>query len=236
MSTQATASDQITASDSTASDSSARAIRIDVFSDIACPFCLIGDVRLERVLNQHPDLELNWFWHPFQLQPDLPKRGVPWQEFSRQKFGNLEGRRAAFAQVVRNGSSEGIEFDFERMPVAPNTLDAHRLVLLASARGLGKPMSRALYRAYFCEARDITDPNVLEALAVSVGLEEGAVRDLLAGNEFSDEFRASQLEAAKLGISGVPFYLFNQKFALAGAQPPEMFETALERALKVENV
>ena len=198
MSTTATASDQVTAS--------ARAIRIDVFSDIACPFCLIGDARLERVLNQHPDLELNWFWHPFQLQPDLPKRGVPWDEFSHQKFGSTEGRRAAFAQVVRNGSSEGIEFDFERMPVAPNTLDAHRLVLLASQQQLGKPMSRALYRAYFCEARDITDPNVLEALAVSVGLEEGAVRDLLAGNEFSDEVRASQLEAAKLGISGVPFY------------------------------
>ena len=221
----AAASDQIQAS--------ARAIRIDVFSDIACPFCLIGDARLERVLNQHPDLKLNWFWHPFQLQPDLPKRGVPWEEFSRQKFGSTEGRRAAFAQVVRNGSSEGIEFDFERMPVAPNTLDAHRLVLLASQHDLGKPMSRALYRAYFCEARDITDPDVLEQLSVRVGLEEGAVRDLLAGNEFSDEVKASQLEAAKLGISGVPFYLFNQKFALSGAQPPEMFETALERALNL---
>ena len=213
--------------------SKTQSIRIDTFSDIACPFCLIGDARLERVLNRHPDLELNWFWHPFQLQPDLPKRGVPWEEFSRQKFGSIEGRRAAFAQVVLNGSSEGIEFDFERMPVAPNTLDAHRLVLLASQQQLGKPMSRALYRAYFCQARDITDPMVLEQLAVSVGLESGAVQNFLAGNEFSDEVQASQLEAAKLGISGVPFYVFNQKFALSGAQPPEIFETALERALNV---
>ena len=208
-------------------------VRLDVFSDIACPFCFIGDARLERVLKAHPDLELNWFWHPFQLQPDLPKRGVPWDEFSRQKFGSLEGRRAAFAQVVLNGSSEGIEFDFERMPVAPNTLDAHRLVLLASTQEFGKPMSGALYRAYFCQARDITDPNVLEALAVGVGLEEGAVRDLLGGNEFSDEVRASQLEAARLGISGVPFYVFNQKFALSGAQPSEEFEMALGRALNL---
>ena len=235
MKTKATVSDP-TVSDSTVSDLPARAIRVDVFSDIACPFCLIGDVRLERVLNRHPDLELNWFCHPFQLQPDLPKRGVPWNEFSRQKFGSTEGRRAAFAQVVLNGSSEGIEFDFERMPVAPNTLDAHRLVLLASAQGLGKPMSRALYRAYFCEARDITDPNVLEQLAVGIGLEEGAVRELLAGSTFSDEVQASQLEASKLGVFSVPFYVFNQKFALSGAQPPEMFEMALERALNVQSV
>ena len=161
---------------------------------------------------------------------------MPWDEFSRQKFGSIEGRRAAFAQVVRNGSSEGIEFDFERMPVAPNTLDAHRLVLLASAQGLGKPMSRALYRAYFCQARDITDPIVLEQLAVSVGLELATVRNLVAGSEFSDEVQTSQLEAAKLGVSGVPFYVFNQKFALSGAQPPEMFEMALERALGISKV
>ena len=209
-----------------------KSLRIDVFSDIACPFCFIGDTRLARVLCAHENLELDWHWHPFQLQPSLPKRGVPWDEFSRQKFGSLEGRRAAFAQVIRNGSSEGIAFDFERMVVAPNTLDAHRLVLLASLQDLGKQMSRALYRAYFCEAVDITDAAQLERIAVAVGLESHAVGELLVGETFSAQVRTSQPEASKLGISGVPFYVFDQKYALFGAQPTATFEMAISRTLE----
>jgi predicted DsbA family dithiol-disulfide isomerase len=206
-------------------------LQIEVFSDIACPFCFIGDTRLTRILEAYQHLEIDWHWHPFQLQPDLPKRGLPWETFSRQKFGSLEGRRAAFAQVVQNGASEGIEFDFERMPVAPNTSDAHRLVLYASAQGLGKATSSALYRAYFCQALDITDPAELERIAVNVGLESG-VRELLSGVHLQNEVRASQAQASKLGISGVPFYIFNQKYALSGAQTPAVFEMALNRALE----
>jgi predicted DsbA family dithiol-disulfide isomerase len=203
-------------------------LKIDVFSDIACPFCFIGDVRLERAL-ERLHLEPTWTWHPFQLQPDLPKRGVPWREFSECKFGGTAGRRAAFAQVIRSGSSEGIEFDFERMPVAPNTLDAHRLVLLASRHNLGKAMSRALYRAYFCDAQDITDQTVLEHIAQQVGLVAPEVRAMLTSIAFEQEVKSSQLEASKLGISGVPFYVFQNRFALSGAQPREVFERALER-------
>ena len=208
-------------------------IRVDVFSDIACPFCYIGDTRLERVLESHPDLEVDWVWHPFQLQPDLPERGVPWDAFSVQKFGGAHGRRAAFAQVVSNGSGEGIEFDFERMPVAPNTLNAHRLILLASDHGLGKAMVLALYRAYFTDARDVTDPEELERIGVAVGLEAGQVQALFLDDQYRDDVRASQLEAQRLGISGVPFFVFEQKFAVSGAQPRSVFEQALERVRTV---
>lgn len=209
----------------------AERLRIDVFSDIACPFCFIGDARLERVLEARNTLEVDWHWHPFQLQPDLPERGVPWDEFSQKKFGGPQGRRAAFAQVVQNGVLEGIEFDFERMPVAPNTRDAHRLVLLASERGRGKAMARALYTAYFCAARDITDRVELERIALEVGLDSNHVRELFSGQAFLEDVQHSQLEAASLGISGVPFYIFDRRFALSGAQPAALFETAIERAL-----
>jgi predicted DsbA family dithiol-disulfide isomerase len=111
---------------------------------IACPFCYIGDTRLERVIETHPELEMEWVWHPFQLQPDLPERGIPWDAFSVQKFGGLETRRSAFKHIIQAGASEGIRFDFEQMPVAPNTSNAHRLVLLASEKGLEKATALAL--------------------------------------------------------------------------------------------
>lgn len=209
--------------------SSQRRVRVDVFSDIACPFCYIGDTRLGRVLESRPDLEMNWVWHPFQLQPDLPERGIPWEAFSVQKFGGLEARRSAFAQVVRVGAGEGIAFDFERMPVAPNTLNAHRLVLLASEFGLGKAMALALYRAYFGEAGDITDPNELERLALEVGIGSTAVQALFLSDLYRKDVQESQLEAQRLGISGVPFFVFDQRLAVSGAQSVEVFAKALER-------
>jgi predicted DsbA family dithiol-disulfide isomerase len=207
-----------------------KSLQIDVFSDIACPFCYIGELRLERVLKEFPDVQLEWTWHPFQLQPTLPKRGVPWDAFSQQKFGGVEQRRAAFAQVVQNGSNEGIQFDFERMPVAPNTQDAHRLVLHASSLGHGYAMAKKLFEAYFTQAVNITDPQELERLALEVGLDSSQVRSLLEGTQHQDEVNQSQLEAEELGIHGVPFYIFNRKYALSGAQPSEVFKQAIEQA------
>ena len=209
-------------------------VRVDVFSDIACPFCYIGDLRLEHVLAGHPEIKLEWHWHPFQLQPNLPERGIAWEDFSVQKFGGLEARRSAFAHVVQAGTGEGIGFDFERMPVAPNTLNAHRLVLLASEHGLGRQMALALYRAYFSEARDVTNPLQLEALGVSVGIEVGSVRALLSGEGHRAAVQDSQLEAQRLGISGVPFFIFDQRLAVSGAQPRTVFERALERAVQTD--
>jgi predicted DsbA family dithiol-disulfide isomerase len=208
-------------------------IRVDVFSDIACPFCYIGDTRLERMIEGHPELTMEWVWHPFQLQPDLPERGIPWDTFSVQKFGGLEARRSAFAHVIQAGAGEGIVFDFERMPVAPNTMNVHRLVLLASEHGLGKAMALALYKSYFSEACDVTNPHELERIAVKLGLDAATVQAMFSSDMYRDDVRSSQLEAQRLGISGVPFFIFDQKFAVSGAQPVEVFEQVLERALRV---
>jgi predicted DsbA family dithiol-disulfide isomerase len=134
--------------------------------------------------------------------------------------------------VIQAGANEGIKFDFERMPVAPNTLNAHRLVLLASKHGLGRQMALALYRAYFSEARDVTDPLQLEVLGVSVGMEVAPLRALLSGEGHRAAVQDSQLEAQRLGISGVPFFIFDQRFAVSGAQPRAVFERALERAVQ----
>jgi predicted DsbA family dithiol-disulfide isomerase len=205
-------------------------MRIDVFADIACPWCYVGERRLERALQAHPDLEVDWHWHAFQLQPQMPPRGREWQSFIVEKFGGAQNRDAAFAHVVQAGALEGIGFDFQNMPVAPNTVNAHRLVKLAERHALGQRAAETIFCAYFTEARDVTDPDVLEALGVEIGLEAARVRSFLESDELRQDVFDDQREAERLGITGVPFFVFDQKYALSGAQPLEIFQRALETA------
>ena len=203
-------------------------MKIEVFSDVACPWCFVGDSRLERALLERPEVQVERAWRPFQLQPGMP-RGTRWAEFSQQKFGGAANRQAAFERVVEAGSSEGITFDFEKMPFAPNTEDAHRMILWAERQGLGVQMSTRLFRAYFSEAQDVMDFGTLSQLAVDVGLEREGTLEFLKGVELRAEVGQSQSQAGQLGVSGVPFYVFGGKYALSGAQPLEVFLQAIDR-------
>ncbi len=204
-------------------------MRIDVFSDIACPWCYVGERRLKKALATFPDLEIDWHWHAFQLQPQMPVRGLEWQAFIVQKFGGSAQRDAAFAHVVESGRLEGIVFDFVKMPVAPNSVGAHRLVLAAQARGAGQTVAEALFKAYFTEAQDITDPAVLEQIGTAHGLE--GVGAMLESDLYVSDVRDAQREASDLGVTGVPFIVFDQAYALSGAQPLEVFERAIKTAM-----
>ncbi len=159
----------------------------------------------------------------------MPERGAAWESFIVRKFGGVENRDAAFQQVINAGALEGIAFDFVKMPVAPNTVNAHRLVLLAAQQELGKQASEALFKAYFTDARDITDPDTLEEIGAALGLAD--VRTTLRSDAFKLEVSDAQLEAERLGVSGVPFFVFDRKYALSGAQPVELFRRAIETAL-----
>lgn len=203
---------------------------IDVYADVVCPWCYIGERRLERALAQRPDLRVERRWRPFQLQPAMPAGGVPWSEFARQKFGGVERAQAAFAQVVAAGAEDGIHFAFDRVASAPNTVDAHRLILLADRHGRQWETAEALFAAYFAEGRDLNNPDHLVAAAESAGLDPGAVRAQLASDEGRTEVAASQEEAGQLGISGVPFFVFDERYALSGAQPVVVFLQALDTA------
>jgi predicted DsbA family dithiol-disulfide isomerase len=207
-------------------------MRIDVFADIACPWCFVGERRLDRALLEFPDVHVEWHWHAFQLQPQMPARGLPWESFIVSKFGGAANRDAAFAHVVEAGKLEGIVFDFNTMPIAPNTVNAHRLVLLAAKSGLGQAAAEALFTAYFSDAKDVTDPVILEEIGVQLGLEAGRIRAMLESEELIDDVRNAQLEAERLGVTGVPFFVFDQKYALSGAQPIEMFKRAIETTLR----
>ena len=203
-------------------------MRIDVYSDVVCPWCYIGEKRLARALAHRPDLEVEVSWRPFQLQPDMPKGGLPWAEFSRRKFGRESAAEAAFSHVSAVGEQEGIRFDFGRVASAPNTVDAHRLILFADTYVTQWQLADALFCAYFTEGKDLNNHEELVQVASSVGLEAKEVAEYLAGEEAASDVRSSQEEAQSLGISGVPFYVFDGRYAIYGAQPVEVFGEALD--------
>jgi len=205
-------------------------MQIDIYADVVCPWCYIGERRLHQALAQRPDLRVERRWRPFQLQPAMPKQGVPWAEFAERKFGGARNMQAAFGQVVAAGAGDGLKFRFDQVSSAPNTVDAHRLIVWADGHGKQWELANALFAAYFTYGRNLNDVEQLVDVAVQVGLDVDQVRALLATDEGVDAVQQSQHAAAELGVSGVPFFVFNDQFAVSGAQPVAMFVRALDMA------
>jgi len=216
-----------------------RQLTVDVWSDIACPFCWIGEHRLGTALAglaaEWPEVAVVRRWRPFQLQPDLPRPGVPWAEFARAKFGGETGMATAFGHVARMGAEDGLEYRFDRIAGAPNTADAHRLVLHAQAADetgvAATRLSEALFRAYFHEGRHVGERAVLLDVAAEQGLDAGAAARVLDSDAYGREVADSQREAARLGIRGEPFVVLGGRYAVSGAQPVDVFARAVGAAL-----
>jgi predicted DsbA family dithiol-disulfide isomerase len=209
-------------------------MRIDVWADIACPWCWIGETRLFRALEQRPDVQAEVTWQPFQLDPGQPPEGTPWDELVRTRFGGPERARTMFQHVADAGASDGLPFDFDAMTVSPNTRDAHRLVLLAQEAGIAREMAEALFRAHFTEGRDVGKTGVLADVAAQVGLDRDRVAAFLGGDQLGRVVEQSQAEAAGLGITSVPFFVIDGKYAFSGAQPLETFVSVLDRVRQME--
>jgi predicted DsbA family dithiol-disulfide isomerase len=203
---------------------------IDLFADIACPWCYIGERRLKAAL-EAAGVEAEVRWRPFQLQPGLPPEGAPWAEFVETRFGGRERARPMFAHVAAAGAPEGIRFDFDRVAIAPNTRDAHRVMLMAQDEGKLWEAAEALYSAYFSEGKNVSDPGELARIAASAGLDGARVRAMLEGGEHADGVAQGQRIAEHHGIGGVPFFVFDGRLAVSGAQPPEVFAQVIGRAL-----
>lgn len=204
-------------------------MRIDVFSDVVCPWCFVGKRRLDAALAAAGITDAAIHYHAFQLNPDLPPGGMDRQEYMRQKFGDAGNVERIHDRVREAGRSAGIEFRFDRIGRSPNTFDAHRLLALADTQGKQGALKDALMSAYFLEGRDIGDRAVLADIASKTGL-SGDIPAWLAGDAAADEVRADLTTAARLEISGVPFFIFGGRYALAGAQPAEVFAQAIEAA------
>lgn len=202
---------------------------IDVYADIACPWCYVGRARLTQALDQRPERDVTLRWRPFQLQPDLPPEGHDFRSVIEEKFGDW-GRAQQMFDRIRE-MAEGLRFDFEAIDVAPNTADAHRLILWAQDRGSGRDMATALFRAYFSDGRNVSAPDVLVDCAAAAGLEAAAARSLIGGSEYADAVREGQHRAQRRGITGVPCYVFGQEHAVMGAQSVEVLTEALDAAV-----
>jgi predicted DsbA family dithiol-disulfide isomerase len=204
-------------------------MRIEVWADVVCPWCWIGESRLYRALEQRPDVQAEVIWRPYQLQPDMPPEGQPWDEVVRTKFGGPERARAMFVHVAAAGAADGLEFDFEKITAAPSTRNAHRLILLAQEAGIGREMAEALFRANFMEGRDVGKTGVLADVASQVGLDRDRIARFVGGDQLGRIVDESQAEAKELGIDGVPFFVLDGKYAFSGAQPLETFVAVLDR-------
>lgn len=208
-------------------------MRIDIWSDVVCPFCYIGRRRLEAALErfEHRD-EVRIVWRSFELDPTTTAgENTPVVELMARKYrmsaGQAEAQNAALAQQAE---SVGLTFNWAEAKNA-NTFDAHRLVHLAAMRGdeTADELEQRLMRAYFTEGRAVDSHDVLVEVAVEAGLDEAEVRAVLAGDRFAEEVRSDEEAARQLGITGVPFFVVAEKFAVSGAQPVEVFVQALEQ-------
>jgi predicted DsbA family dithiol-disulfide isomerase len=197
-------------------------MNLEVASDVICPWCYIGKRRLERALDLlKNELTLDISWLPFQLNPGMPKEGMPRAEYRKAKFGSLERSRQLDARVMAEGRSEGIEFAFDRIERTPNTSEAHRLIALA---GDQNAVVSALFRAYFEEAKNIGDPQVLAGIAAQCGVE--------GWPEKAPDVSALEEEVREMGVSAVPTFIFDRRSGFSGAYPPETLAAAIKEASK----
>ena len=206
-------------------------MRVDIWSDVVCPWCYVGKARFEQALSASPHRDqVEVVYRSFELDPDWPKdlRETALTMLSRKYGMPEEQARAAEARIAGLARAEGLGFDADR-PVG-NTFDLHRVIQLGRAKGVQQELLTALNRAYFAQARQVFDPDVITEVAASAGLDSGAVTEVLDSEAYADAVRQDEREARELGITGVPFFVFDMALGVSGAQPADTFTSALDQA------
>lgn len=198
-------------------------MRIDIFSDVICPWCFIGKKRLEKALALRPLPDLQIHWRAFQLNPGMPAEGMDRQAYLAAKFGGPDSAQRIYDTVGAAGRRSGVAFAFDKITRTPNTMAAHRLVRFAERFGRQDAMVEALFQAYFLQGRNLSDLDALAEIAAVAGLDRAAVRGYLDSDEDTETVLAEDAYARKLGIGGVPCFIVDGRYALSGAQEPEAF-------------
>ena len=203
-------------------------IRLDIFSDPVCPWCVVGTANLDRALGAARDHPFVIQWHPFQLNPDLPPEGVDRRSYLEAKFGGPDRLAAIHERLREVARSAGIALDPEKPQRQPNTLDAHRLIHWAGIEGRQMAVVSALFSAYWTGGRDIGDHKVLADIAEACGMDRAATLRLLASDADADDIRARDADARAKGVNAVPTFLIAQQYVVSGAQPPELWAQVIE--------
>ena len=215
--------------------STLKPLKIDIVSDVVCPWCYIGKRRIEDALALVPDVPVEVHWRPFFLNPWVPREGISREDYLTTKFGSVEAYKNIAGRVVAAASAEGLVYRPDQVRRQPNTTDCHRLIHWAEAAGKAGEMKQRLMELYFRDGGDLTDTEVLVQAAADCGLDADDVRQRLATDEDVALVSGNAQEAADKGISGVPTFVFAQKYAVSGAQPADMLARAIRQVSEEVN-
>lgn len=205
-------------------------LTIDVVSDVMCPWCFIGKRRLEKAIGEVPAIPVAVAWHPFQLDPTIPPEGRDRQAYLEEKFGGADGAREVYDRIRTVGEAEGIPFAFEMIERSPNTLDAHRLIRWAGVEGAQDEVVERLFRLYFLEGADLGEGETLVEAGAESGMDADVLRRLLESDNDRDAVEQEIATAQRIGVTGVPCFILDGRYAVMGAQPPEVLAEAISRA------
>ena len=206
------------------------AISVGVVSDVACPWCYLGKRRLEQAIALVPELSVAVRWRPYRLDPTIPPEGMDRRDYVIRKFGSIEALDDAHARLTEYGRAVGIDYRFERITRSANTINAHRLVRWAAVDGMEDAMVERLFAAYFSEGRDIGAIDVLAGLAGEVGLDAANVAARLVNDDDREAVVGEIEDAYRIGVTGVPCFIFDQRYAVMGAHPAESLASGIRQA------
>jgi predicted DsbA family dithiol-disulfide isomerase len=205
-------------------------VRVDVVSDIVCPWCFIGKRRLEKAIALNPDIPVEVHFHPYFLNDWIPRDGISREQYLTKKFGSVDRYAGMATRVAAAAGEEGLTYAIDKIARQPNTLDAHRLIHWAGQIGQSACMKQRLMDLYFTEGCDLTDREVLVRAAAACGLDGDQVRTWLASDKDVEEIEQQATAAKEAGIDGVPTFIFGGKLAISGAQAPEYLAGAIKQA------
>ena len=205
-------------------------IRVDVVSDVVCPWCYIGKRRLEKAMTALGDrFEFEVAYHPFELNPGQALEGVNQKEYLTDKFGGDARYEQLTGHVTSIAAEDGIAFDYDKQLISPNTRAAHRMAQLAGEEGVQQPVIEALFKAYFTDGVDLSKKENLIQVGAGAGLDATKIDKLLSSDDKTAEVIASEKQMQQLGVTGVPFYIINSKYGVSGAQQPQAFIDAFNQ-------
>lgn len=205
-------------------------ITLDIVSDVVCPWCYIGKTRLEKALALLDDVDVQVHWRPYFLNPWIPREGIERREYLEKKFGSVEAYMPTAARVAAAAAEDGLTYNYTALSRQPNTIDCHRLILWAG-EDKAAAMKQAIMNAYFRDGDDLTDPETLVRIAAANGLDADEVRRKLASDEDVAAIEQSARAAADAGVSGVPTFIFSDRYAVSGAQAPDVLAGAVRKIL-----
>ena len=207
-------------------------LRIDIVSDVVCPWCVIGFINLQKAMTQlSPKVEFEINWKPYELHPEIPENGYDKKLYMQQRFGELSGKASPYKQIEKIGKSLGFDFNFSKSERIPNTFNAHRLLWKAREFGIQTELCEALFKCYFTEGKDIGSKEVLLEVATKVGMDFKTIQLFLDSKEGGKETADEEMSFIEKSIGAVPTYFINEKYIIQGGQEPETFVSFLTKIM-----